>query len=239
MDILEEDTHGGRTVAKEAVEAATDHCYCSPSKAFLLHLPPALVLVAGIWILPRHQGFNLIDHPAQTLGIAGAWQFIFSFLMYTLVSVNQKRCPSVWEAARRSFIILPTGAILAVFVAIIFGAPLDFEQSKKTAYWSQLISALLAVPAGIVLGESWFDWQRLFAFSRPKGALEYSICIPAHGAVIGAWFGAWPMPLDWERPWQEWPVCVTYGMTGGFIMGEILSLVLVLLNARQIRDKQD
>jgi hypothetical protein len=28
------------------------------------------------------------------------------------------------------------------------------------------------------------------------------ICIPAHGAVIGGWFGAWPMPLDWERPWQ-------------------------------------
>lgn len=28
------------------------------------------------------------------------------------------------------------------------------------------------------------------------------ICLPAHGAVIGAWFGAFPMPLDWERPWQ-------------------------------------
>lgn len=28
------------------------------------------------------------------------------------------------------------------------------------------------------------------------------ISLPAHGAVIGAWFGAWPMPLDWERPWQ-------------------------------------
>lgn len=28
------------------------------------------------------------------------------------------------------------------------------------------------------------------------------ISLPAHGAVIGAWFGAWPMPLDWESPWQ-------------------------------------
>lgn len=28
------------------------------------------------------------------------------------------------------------------------------------------------------------------------------ISLPAYGAVIGAWFGAWPMPLDWERPWQ-------------------------------------
>lgn len=37
---------------------------------------------------------------------------------------------------------------------------------------------------------------------RPKGSIEYLICLPAHGAVIGGWFGAWPMPLDWERPWQ-------------------------------------
>lgn len=32
--------------------------------------------------------------------------------------------------------------------------------------------------------------------------MERAICIPAHGAVIGAWIGAFPMPLDWERPWQ-------------------------------------
>lgn len=37
---------------------------------------------------------------------------------------------------------------------------------------------------------------------RPNGSIEYLICLPAHGALVGAWFGAWPMPLDWERPWQ-------------------------------------
>lgn len=37
---------------------------------------------------------------------------------------------------------------------------------------------------------------------RPNGTIDHMICIPAHGAIIGAWFGAWPMPLDWERPWQ-------------------------------------
>lgn len=41
----------------------------------------------------------------------------------------------------------------------------------------------------------------IFTF-RPIGAIDYMVCLPAHGAIIGAWFGAWPMPLDWERPWQ-------------------------------------
>lgn len=50
----------------------------------------------------------------------------------------------------------------------------------------------------------WAHWWygNIGAPCRPKGGLERAVCIPAHGAVIGAWVGAFPMPLDWERPWQ-------------------------------------
>ncbi|MCO5599514.1 hypothetical protein L7F22_053620 [Adiantum nelumboides] len=159
--------------------------------------------------------------------------------MYTLISVKQRRCPSIWEALWRSILSLPIGALILIIAAIIFGAPWDLEHSRITAYWGQLISAIVVMPAGIVLGGSWLDWQRLFAFTRPRGGLEYSVCIPAHGAVIGAWFGAWPMPLDWERPWQEWPICVTYGMAGGFFAGEMLSAILVLVKTSKNKDKKD
>jgi hypothetical protein len=50
------------------------------------------------------------------------------------------------------------------------------------------------------------------------------ISAPCHGAVVGAWLGAWPMPLDWERPWQVKisfetdPVCCQHlGMKNTFI----------------------
>ncbi|CAH8389082.1 unnamed protein product [Eruca vesicaria subsp. sativa] len=58
---------------------------------------------------------------------------------------------------------------------------------------------------------------------------EYMIVIPTYGSIVGGWFGAWPMPLDWERPWQEWPICVCYGAIGGYIIGQILSLSLMFL----------
>lgn len=45
-------------------------------------------------------------------------------------------------------------------------------------------------------------WNLYLLLFRPNASVDYMICLPAHGAVIGAWFGAWPMPLDWERPWQ-------------------------------------
>lgn len=47
-----------------------------------------------------------------------------------------------------------------------------------------------------------FLWYLILLVCRPAKNIDYMICFPAHGAIIGAWFGAWPMPLDWERPWQ-------------------------------------
>ncbi|CAL5361665.1 unnamed protein product [Camellia sinensis] len=85
------------------------------------------------------------------------------------------------------------------------------------AYWGFLLGHVLhkdpslvtvdvivyrVVPAVSVFGLSWTNWQRIFAHTKPTGSVDYMVCLPAHGAVIGAWFGAWPMPLDWERPWQ-------------------------------------
>uniref|UniRef100_A0A0D9VP24 Uncharacterized protein n=1 Tax=Leersia perrieri TaxID=77586 RepID=A0A0D9VP24_9ORYZ len=70
-------------------------------------------------------------------------------------------------------------------------------------------------------------------------AVDYMISAPAHGAVIGAWLGAWPMPLDWERPWQEWPICVTYGSVAGHLIGMTISLALVVTHKRRGRPKAD
>ncbi|BAT10233.1 Os10g0200800 [Oryza sativa Japonica Group] len=70
-------------------------------------------------------------------------------------------------------------------------------------------------------------------------AVDYMISAPAHGAVIGAWLGAWPMPLDWERPWQEWPISVTYGSVAGHLIGMAISLALIVAHKRRGRAKAD
>ncbi|PHT62594.1 hypothetical protein T459_33565 [Capsicum annuum] len=38
--------------------------------------------------------------------------------------------------------------------------------------------------------------------SGANESTDYMICLPTHGVVSGVWFGAWPMALDWESPWQ-------------------------------------
>jgi phosphatidylinositol glycan class F len=44
----------------------------------------------------------------------------------------------------------------------------------------------------------------------------------AVGALLGAWLGAVPIPLDWDREWQKWPVTVITGAYGGYVVGKVL-----------------
>lgn len=37
--------------------------------------------------------------------------------------------------------------------------------------------------------------------------------------MLGAWLGAFPIPLDWDRPWQVWPISCTYGAMAGYLLG--------------------
>lgn len=44
----------------------------------------------------------------------------------------------------------------------------------------------------------------------------------ALGTIIGAWIGAIPIPLDWDRDWQKWPVTVVTGAYMGWAVGRSL-----------------
>ena len=42
------------------------------------------------------------------------------------------------------------------------------------------------------------------------------------GTALGAWLGAVPIPLDWDRDWQRWPVTICVGMWIGWVVGRSL-----------------
>jgi phosphatidylinositol glycan class F len=160
-------------------------------------------------------------------------------LNYVFLVLLTSKTRSVWWSLGCGLLSLPVGTVVAALVALAFGAPTSFQFAARTWHWACLMSSLTVLPAAIVLGASWRDWQRVFAFTKPHGGVELAICIPAHGAALGAWVGAWPMPLDWERPWQEWPICCTYGAGGGYLLGLVVTVILCFVNVRNVRPKQD
>ena len=51
------------------------------------------------------------------------------------------------------------------------------------------------------------------------------------GASLGAWCGAMVIPLDWDRPWQKWPVPCVAGAVAGFGLGVFAAAATVCVFA--------
>lgn len=107
-----------------------------------------------------------------------------------------------------------TAVPLIFTILILFGAPLT------THIWHTMLCAthiaLLAVlPLFYVHGVDRRMWWEISAASLPfDGVWGGSV-----GAVLGAWLGAVPIPLDWDREWQKWPVTIVTGVYIGWFLG--------------------
>ncbi|XP_010497615.1 PREDICTED: phosphatidylinositol-glycan biosynthesis class F protein [Camelina sativa] len=195
--------------------------------AVFVYLITGLFLAVGFWVVRDKYSVDLISDPSLTLRLLWMIEFPIVVIIFSLFRSNPKKC-SYFRAVGRSIVGLISGAIINALGAVSLGAPIGLQSLPKTIHWSFLISVFTVVPATAVFGASWTNWHRVFASLKPTGNIEYMILTPAYGAIIGGWFGAWPMPLDWERPWQEWPICVCYGAIGGYVVGQIVSLSLMI-----------
>ncbi|CAN1170845.1 Phosphatidylinositol-glycan biosynthesis class F protein [Linum perenne] len=213
--------------ASAPVEAS--ECNISILQAIMVHAICGLGLATGLWISHHWHSINLVSHPSDTIFLIWIVETPAALLLYSYFRKGQEK-HSFLRAIGRGILAFPIGALIHAAIAIVLGAPVGSRYLLKIN-WSLLMSSFTVVPVASVYGSSWADWQRLLACTKPIGSLEYMLCIPAHGAVIGAWLGAWPMPLDWERPWQEWPICVTYGSLVGYVVGMVASVVMVLASS--------
>ncbi|XP_041994306.1 uncharacterized protein C1450.15-like isoform X2 [Salvia splendens] len=204
-----------------------------------LHLTCGLGLALAFWAALDFCSLLLIQNPSQTLFIAWAVHALVVIPVFSQFRLDPDKCSYV-KAIVRGLMGLPAGALVNALGAIVLGAPVGIQHFKKTVHWSLLMSVFTFAPAASVFGSSWTDWHRIFAHLKPIQPIDFIICLPAHGAIIGAWFGAWPMPLDWERPWQEWPICVTYGAILGYLIGVMASFgFVVYYHNRQNHSKRE
>lgn len=114
--------------------------------------------------------------------------------------------------------------------AVVYGVPID-EKIGKT--WTVLLTCALSV----VSYDSTEDGDAQTKNSKTKNPYPSSIrhfsgfdlawVISVWGTGIGAWLGAMPIPLDWDRTWQKWPVSVVAGAAGGFVIGNWIGFAAV------------
>ncbi|KAF4519911.1 hypothetical protein B566_EDAN008287 [Ephemera danica] len=87
--------------------------------------------------------------------------------------------------------------------AVLFGAEL-FGKYEETLFLSVLLCAMTILPACIHLGPK--CTLNLICGIKEDSDLTMVIFRNYEFSLLGAWLGACFIPLDWDRPWQEWPI---------------------------------
>jgi len=162
------------------------------------------------------------------------------------------------DAFKNAAVATSVASVAFHAIIVLFGAPMASHSTHT--YSLALLLALLTVwtPAYALgaptLGSSTeallirLTWIRLFAEIRPRTAIERAMVYPAIGAMLGCWSGAIPIGLDWDRPWQAWPLTPAYGAMSGYVLGSFAAVVVsgvthlartdILSRARQLTTKK-
>ena len=108
-----------------------------------------------------------------------------------------------------------TAPVLYIIV-ILFGAPLTTHQPHTLLLALHL--ALLNTPQLYYAhGLDTQTWLKIVSLQLPVDEL-FGMSL---GACVGSWIGAIPIPLDWDREWQKWPVTIITGLYIGAVVGKV------------------
>ena len=126
---------------------------------------------------------------------------------------------------------MPTTPLL--LLALVLGAPLyPTSLLPHTALLSLHVSILATMPIFYTHGVSGAAWRDFSAAWLPFD--EAGVWGGTVGALVGGWFGAVPIALDWDREWQKWPCTVFWGVMIGWSLGRFITSGLRLGIGRRI-----
>lgn len=113
-------------------------------------------------------------------------------------------------------------------LAVLFGAPI-FSKMEETLMLSMLVASMTVVPSCMNVGA---DQTMSFLIGRSEDGFLLNDMIVRYiqFTILGTWLGAIVIPLDWDRPWQEWPISCAVGAMSGHLFAHVVMLVRLLPN---------
>ncbi|KAG5680908.1 hypothetical protein PVAND_010386 [Polypedilum vanderplanki] len=159
--------------------------------------------------------------------------------LYSLDTANntdgnsrKRRGNKVAESAKFGLLMILTVFFFA-FICIILGAP-AFENYEKTLTLSSLLTSLTLFPISLIVGVSGtisilltdsFELVNVTsqAFLRLLKRNAYLV-------IFGAFIGSVVFPLDWDRPWQIYPIPNIVGAITGQMIGAFYTLFETMVN---------
>lgn len=184
------------------------------SLLFILYLMPTLYNLGRYQILPM-QAFLFLG------------EIIKHFTFIQPSGQTTKKPPKLKLAHILKSIALFASTVLVYHItAILFGAPL-LTETEGTSVFALLLAVLTATPLLLNFGPT--QTANVFLrFTAYDGSdVHTQICLyTVRITLLGAWLGATVIPLDWDRPWQKWPIPCCLGAIAGHVAAQVFVLLL-------------
>ncbi|KAM9315785.1 phosphatidylinositol-glycan biosynthesis class F protein [Gastrophryne carolinensis] len=136
----------------------------------------------------------------------------------------------------RSCVYFFISCLLFHGIIVLYGAPL-VESVVETFLFAVLLSSFTTARCLCILGPNFHAWVRVFSRDGAMSVWDHSLQITTISSIIGAWLGAFPIPLDWDRPWQVWPNSCSLGATLGYVVSLLLAPFWIYWNRKKLTYK--
>ncbi|XP_060590232.1 phosphatidylinositol-glycan biosynthesis class F protein-like [Ruditapes philippinarum] len=194
----------------------------------------AIILIL-ITYIPFH-GKSQLDIVSNPLGVtkflSASVMFLHGILHFLTQHQSNKgqkfRLGILVKSILKSALVFAASLVFFHVIAIMFGAAF-INETAETFHFAMMLSSTTVGPLLIHLQSNVESWSRVFVFESPDLGMETTVFISSITSVVGAWLGAFPIPLDWDKPWQAWPITCVLGALTGHCVGILVASVHVCL----------
>ncbi|CAI5743780.1 unnamed protein product [Peronospora destructor] len=179
-------------------------------------------------ILARYLPILLFGQHLEDAVVAGLVPVVAAIAGFSLLSnlmILHSPNKSSIKQITSGVIGLVLGMAVFYVTVVLFGAPV-VDLWMQTLLLAVLLSSCVTMPLALHLGCAPRKWLDLLLELSVTNTQEHYVVCSSIGSILGAYVGALPIPLDWDRPWQQWPLTCVYGTLLGHATGVIISLVI-------------
>lgn len=152
-------------------------------------------------------------------------QIGYDYILLLNLKKKKKDSSNVPLLIASSIVVSILLAIPLYILLVLFGAPF-LSYNLETGLLCLHLSMLAFNPLLVIFKFDFRLFAHLFQIDKIyKTIFANPVLSASLMALIGTWFGVLPIPLDWDRPWQQWPITLVVGVYVGSISGSLVSLV--------------
>ncbi|XP_033031695.1 phosphatidylinositol-glycan biosynthesis class F protein isoform X1 [Trachypithecus francoisi] len=152
------------------------------------------------------ENFSILETHLTWLCICSGFVTAVNLVLYLAVKPNTSSKRSSLSHKVTRFLKCCIYFLMSCFsfhvIFVLYGAPL-IELALETFLFAVILSTFTTVPCLCLLGPNLKAWLRVFSRNGVTSIWENSLQMTTISSFVGAWLGALPIPLDWERPWQK------------------------------------